>query len=168
MDIQNIITLIDAVSKADIMNFEIEEGNFRLSMDKLKERKGGKETVQSIVMPETVTAVRTEIPAVPQVNAVQPASEPAASITAAGGTDNIKEIKSPIVGTFYSASGPDTADFVSPGARVAKGQTLCIIEAMKLMNDIESEYDGEIAEVLVKNEQMVEYGQALFRIKVNG
>lgn len=168
MDIQSIITLIDAVSKADIMNFEIEEGNFRLSMDKLKERKAGNETVQSIAMPEAVTAVRTELAAAPKADSVLSAPEPAASITAAGGKDNIKEIKSPIVGTFYSASGPDSADFVTPGAKVAKGQTLCIIEAMKLMNDIESEYDGEIAEVLVKNEQMVEYGQALFRIKVNG
>lgn len=73
-------------------------------------------------------------------------------------------IESPIVGTFYSSSNPDSDAFVSVGSMVKKGQVLCIIEAMKLMNEIESDVDGQVVEVLVKNEQGVEYGQPLFKI----
>lgn len=78
--------------------------------------------------------------------------------------DNIITIKSPIVGTFYSASSPDQDPFVQVGSKAKKGETLCIIEAMKLMNDIEADYDCEIVEVLVKNEDMLEYGQPIFNV----
>jgi Biotin carboxyl carrier protein len=81
--------------------------------------------------------------------------------------DNIKEIAAPIVGTFYSKSGPDKPDYVSIGDKVKKGDTLCIIEAMKIMNEIQSDVDGEIVEVVAKNQDMVEYGQTLFKIKLN-
>jgi acetyl-CoA carboxylase biotin carboxyl carrier protein len=81
--------------------------------------------------------------------------------------DNIKEIAAPIVGTFYSKSGPDKPDYVSIGDKVKKGDTLCIIEAMKIMNEIQSDVDGEIVEVVAKNQNMVEYGQTLFKIKLN-
>jgi len=80
--------------------------------------------------------------------------------------ENIKEVASPIVGTFYGTSGPDKPFYVTIGSKVKKGDTLCIIEAMKLMNEIQSEVDGEIVEILVSNEQMVEYGQAMFKIKL--
>ncbi len=79
---------------------------------------------------------------------------------------NIKEVLSPIVGTFYRSSSPDKPSFVEVGTKVKKGSTLCIVEAMKLMNEIQSEVDGEIAEILVENTQMVEYGQPMFKIKV--
>lgn len=78
--------------------------------------------------------------------------------------ENIVSVVSPIVGTFYGSSSPDAEPFVTVGSKVKKGETLCIIEAMKLMNEIESEVDGEIVEVLVEDEQMVEYGQELFKI----
>ena len=74
-------------------------------------------------------------------------------------------ITSPIVGTFYSAPAPDAPTFVKVGDQVKNGQTVCILEAMKLMNEIESEVDGVIAEVLVKNGEMVDYGKPLFRVK---
>lgn len=74
-------------------------------------------------------------------------------------------IKSPMVGTFYRSPDPSSPPFVSPGDRVSKGQTLCIIEAMKLMNEIESEVDGVVAEVLVDNAQAVQFGQPLFRVE---
>ena len=74
-------------------------------------------------------------------------------------------VKSPMVGTFYSKSSPSSEPFVKIGSKVKKGDTLCIIEAMKLMNEIESEYDGEIIEILVKDEEMVDYGKPLFIIK---
>ena len=79
--------------------------------------------------------------------------------------ENVKIVKSPMVGTFYASSSPDKEPFVSIGDKVHKGQVLCIVEAMKLMNEIESEFDGEIVEICVKNEDVVEYGTPLFKIK---
>ncbi|MFL0252716.1 acetyl-CoA carboxylase biotin carboxyl carrier protein [Clostridium neuense] len=78
--------------------------------------------------------------------------------------ENTVSVVSPIVGTFYASSSPDSEAFVKVGSKVKKGDTLCIIEAMKLMNEIEAEVDGEVVEVLVEDEQMVEYGQELFKI----
>ena len=77
-------------------------------------------------------------------------------------------VKSPIVGTFYRAGSPDAKPFVSPGDRVSKGQVMCIVEAMKLMNEIEADIDGEVMDVLVSNGQPVEYGEPLFRIRPSG
>ena len=79
--------------------------------------------------------------------------------------ENFKVVKSPMVGTFYASSSPEKAPFVKIGDKVHKGQVLCIVEAMKLMNEIESEFDGEIVEICVKNEDVVEYGTPLFKIK---
>ena len=75
------------------------------------------------------------------------------------------EIRSPFVGTFYSSSSPDAASYVSIGSTVKKGQTLCIVEAMKMMNEIEAEVSGTVTEILIKNEHPVEYNQVLFKIK---
>lgn len=79
--------------------------------------------------------------------------------------ENFNIVKSPMVGTFYLKPSPDSEPYVQVGQKVKKGDTLCIIEAMKLMNEIESEFDGEIAEVLLKDGEMVEYGKPLFKIK---
>ena len=82
--------------------------------------------------------------------------------------ENLHIIKSPIVGTFYASASPEKPTFVSVGTLVKKGSVLCILEAMKLMNEIESDVDGEVVEVLVKSEDMVEYGQSLFKIRETG
>lgn len=79
--------------------------------------------------------------------------------------ENFNIVKSPMVGTFYLKPSPDSSPYVQIGQKVKKGDTLCIIEAMKLMNEIESEFDGEIIEVLLKDGEMVEYGKPLFKIK---
>ena len=79
--------------------------------------------------------------------------------------ENFNTVKSPMVGTFYLKPSPDSEPYVQVGQKVKRGDTLCIIEAMKLMNEIESEFDGEIAEVLLKDGEMVEYGKPLFKIK---
>ncbi|MEN2257179.1 acetyl-CoA carboxylase biotin carboxyl carrier protein [Paraclostridium benzoelyticum] len=79
--------------------------------------------------------------------------------------DNIHVIKAPIMGTYYEASSPESSTFVKVGDKVSKGDTLCIIEAMKLMNEINSDVDGEVVEILVSNEDLVEYNQAIFKIK---
>lgn len=81
--------------------------------------------------------------------------------------NNIKNVISPIVGTFYSSSNPGKPAFVSIGSKVKKGDTLCVIEAMKLMNEIQTETDGEVVEILAKDKQMVEYGETLFKIRTN-
>ena len=104
------------------------------------------------VLTAASTSVNTEIPA-------------AAPEAAEHDIASDKVITSPLVGTFYSSSSPDAESFVKEGDTVKKGQVLGIIEAMKLMNEIESEYDGVIEAILVNNEEVVEYGQPLFRIK---
>src|SRR5690606_40365159 len=81
---------------------------------------------------------------------------------------NLIEVKSPMVGTFYRAPAPEAPPYVEVGSRVTKGQTLCILEAMKLMNELESEVDGIVREILVANAEPVEYGQVLFRIEPTG
>lgn len=82
-----------------------------------------------------------------------------------GTEEDYKIIKSPMVGTFYASSSPDKEAFVKVGDKVKKGQVICIVEAMKLMNEIESEFEGEIVEVCAKNEDIIEYGMPLFKIK---
>lgn len=79
--------------------------------------------------------------------------------------ENLQIITSPMVGTFYSSDAPDKPAYVKVGDKIHKGQVVCIVEAMKLMNEIESEFDGEVVEVCAKNEEMVEYGAPLFKIK---
>jgi acetyl-CoA carboxylase biotin carboxyl carrier protein len=81
---------------------------------------------------------------------------------------NLLEVKSPMVGTFYAQAEPGSKPYVTPGTRIAKRQVLCIIEAMKIMNEIESEFDGVVREVCVQDAHPVEYGQVLFRIDPNG
>lgn len=116
-----------------------------------------------------VGAAPAAIPAVPNVPATAP-PQPTADAQKAdeapkAESANLVEIKSPMVGTFYRAPAPDADPYVDVNSSVRKGQVLCIIEAMKLMNEIESEYDGKIVEILVENAQPVEYNQPLFKIE---
>jgi acetyl-CoA carboxylase biotin carboxyl carrier protein len=109
---------------------------------------------------------------------VQAAAAPAAPAPAAPAPDEVApvaprksdwlEVKSPMVGTFYSAPEPGARPYVSPGSRIQKGEVLCIIEAMKIMNELESEISGSVVEVLVEDAHPVEYGQVLFRVDPNG
>ncbi|HXV17888.1 MAG TPA: acetyl-CoA carboxylase biotin carboxyl carrier protein [Gemmatimonadaceae bacterium] len=113
----------------------------------------------------------------PQAAPVAPAAPAASDVTsaketAAGKADAAKarwlEVKSPMVGTYYSAPEPGAKPYLTVGDRISKGQILCIIEAMKIMNEIESEFDGVVKEILAQNSHPVEYGQVLFRIDTNG
>ena len=144
MELKQILQLIDAVSGSSLDKFEYEEDGSKLSLEK------GKEPVvmtQAAEHAEMSQMLRTE----PEVQ--QEEKEPGGQI-----------VKSPLVGTFYAAPAEDAEPFVKTGDKVTQGQVLAIVEAMKLMNDIESEYEGEIAEIYVANGQGVEYGQPLFRI----
>ena len=166
MELDSILKIIDAVSQSTVMNFEIEDKDFRLFIDKNADINPHAMNVSAMPPMPAMPAVQQPVV---QVAAPAPvvATQPVAAEQPQAGASQEKAgniVKSPIVGTFYSAAGPEAEDYVKVGDKVKKGQVLCIIEAMKLMNEIESEFDGEIAEILVKNEQMVEFGQPLFRI----
>lgn len=147
MEFENLITLIKTVSSSDLTNFSMKDGDMKLSM--------GKEKKEMIVTTQEGTVA---IPASAAANKVMTQDNIEERISG-------QEVKAPLVGTFYSSSAPDAAPFVKVGDSVKKGQTLGIIEAMKLMNEIECEYDGTVEAILVENGQMVEYGQPLFVIQ---
>ena len=149
MEFEKMIELIKTVSDSNLTQFQIEEDGFKLSM---------KTDKQSKVVVQKQESIPKEIQSV-AMDEIKPAEQK--EIKKAEG--NV--VKSPLVGTFYSASSPDSAPFVKVGDTVKKGQVLGIVEAMKLMNEIESDFDGEIAEIYVENGQPVEYGQKLFRIR---
>ena len=156
MEIKEIIQLIEAVSENSLTSFELEQGNTKISI-----KKKGPKVVQVAGAAGSVTGPAEEVVTVLDAQ-VQPAAEPK---KAAADIGSDKVVTSPLVGTFYSASSPDAQPYVKEGDTVKKGQVLGIIEAMKLMNEIESEYDGVVEAVLVGNEEVVEYGQPLFRIR---
>ena len=147
MDYDKIKELIEAVSKSNLTRFEVEEGGLKISMRTDKDSK-------NIVVAASQTAAATVAEPMVQTAAVPQVEETAGSMV----------VKSPLVGTFYCAPNVDARPYVQVGDVVKKGQVLGIVEAMKLMNEIESEFEGEIKEILVENEQMVEYGQPLFVI----
>lgn len=145
MDISEIRKLIKLVQSSDLTEIEVTEGD------------------QSVRISRQSTHVTVAAPAAP-IPMVAPVA--AADTAAPAKTEQIEAniVKSPMVGTFYCASNPDTPAFVTVGAQVNKGDTLCIIEAMKLMNEIEAEYDGVVEKILVTNSQPLEYGQPIFVI----
>lgn len=146
MDLEKIEGLIKIVEQSSLTQFTIKEGELEITMNKLDH-------------PPVVAAgvPVAQAPVVEQKNDAVNVEETA--------EDDVLFIVSPIVGTFYSAAAPDVPAFVKVGDTVKNGQTVCILEAMKLMNEIQSEFDCEIEAVLVSNEQKVEYGQPLFRVR---
>ena len=156
MDYQQILELVKEVSKAGLTNFEYTEGNIRIAMSCPQPEEKIVVQASNLVLQEAAGAgantVETAVPA--QQEPEQIAEEKGGNV-----------VKSPLVGTFYAAPSEDAQPFVKVGDTVKKGQTLAIVEAMKLMNEIESEFDGVVTEILVENEDNVEYGQPLFRIQ---
>lgn len=151
MEFENLLTLIDKVASTDLTDFSIDNGDFKISM----KRKQKEVVVTTVPEGMLVQQAITQVPV------------SAASIQASQ-NDAIPDgntVKAPLVGTFYNAASPENPAFVKVGDTVKKGQTLGIIEAMKLMNEIESEFDGVVEAILIENEQMVEYGQPLFVIR---
>ena len=157
MEFENLIKLIDTVSASELTGFKYEEKGLKLQMSK-----GDGEV-------KVVAAPAAPLPAAPLPAGPAPAPAAEAPAPLKEETEEAakpgKIVESPLVGTFYAAPAEDAEAFVHPGDRVQKGQVLGIIEAMKLMNEIECEYDGIVDAVLVENEQVVEYGQPLFRIR---
>lgn len=171
MTIDEIVTLIQAVSDNGLTSFEYEEGDQKLVLKK-KKKKNIAPAPAPVVISQSGAPMMSAMAmpmAAPSMEMAAPAAGSEAD-KAAGKADALdigsdKVITSPLVGTFYAASSPDAEALAKVGDTVKKGQVLGIIEAMKLMNEIESEFDGVIEAVLVNNEDVVEFGQPLFRIR---
>jgi acetyl-CoA carboxylase biotin carboxyl carrier protein len=155
MKTSEIRDLIDFISKSGLNEVNIETKELKLSVKREPDQKVFKST-----------PVVTSVAAAPQVAATAPAAakvETAVAPAAAG--KKTVEIKSPMIGTFYRSANPDSPSFVQVGDKVSKGQTVCIIEAMKLFNEIESEFSGTIVKAMVENATPVEYDQVLFVVE---
>ena len=156
MDLRKLKTLIDLVSESGVAELEITEGDDRV---KIVNRVGAAPVAAAAPAVIATPVVASAAPAAAPAPAV--AAEPAAAPVAA---EDTRTINSPMVGTFYRAPSPGAKPFADGGQKVKAGDTVCIIEAMKLLNEIETEYDGVIKEILVENGQPVEFGQPLFVI----
>lgn len=154
MEMEKMIELIDAVSKSDLTGFKYEEDGIKLHLSKKENTCYVTENLSAPV--NAVTTSAAEIKKAAEGDQI--------SGTSAEETPVGNVVESPLVGTFYAAPAEDAESFVKVGDRVEKGQTLGIVEAMKLMNEIESDYSGTVAEIMVNNQEGVEYGQPLFRI----
>ena len=162
MNLDELKQILDMVRQHELSEFELEQEGFRIRV-----KKGGLNVVATALPIGTVAPAAPTPVGAPPVRAA-PAATPASEL--ATGAEPAAEIelavvKSPIVGTFYRAPEPGARPFVEVGERVRKGQVLCIIEAMKLMNEIDSECEGEVVNVYVENGQPVQYGERLFAIR---
>jgi acetyl-CoA carboxylase biotin carboxyl carrier protein len=158
LDFNELRELISAIAQTDIAEFTLKSADFELTVRKGMASMPTIDTVVSSIpvkLPpsESNPPTKQTLPAVVEEPSLPPPPAP-----------KWEEVKSPMVGTFYRSPGPDEAPFIEVGDRIRIGQTLCIIEAMKLMNEIEAEISGQVIEILVENGQPIEYGQPLMRI----
>jgi acetyl-CoA carboxylase biotin carboxyl carrier protein len=167
MDLEQIKQILDLVREHDLSEFEIEHEGLRL---KVRKDANGAHVVTlpappaPLVLPPSTASPSSMAPA-PAAPAMAVPTMAAAPADATDAEIELAVVKSPIVGTFYRSSEPGAASFVEIGSTIKKGDVLCIIEAMKLMNEIDSEYDGEIVNIYVENGQAVQYGERLFAIR---
>jgi len=144
--------LAELVNEHGFTDFEFENENIRVRLSKM--------TAAPVIQAQPVAATFAAASPAAASTTAAPAGESAADAV----PSNLYEVKSPIVGTFYRSPSPEASAYVEAGTKVVRGQTLCIIEAMKLMNEIESDNEGTISEICVENGEPVEYGQVLFRM----
>jgi acetyl-CoA carboxylase biotin carboxyl carrier protein len=154
MDLRKLKTLIDLVSESNVSELEITEAE-----GKVRIVKGG-----GAAAPQFVAAAPAVPLAIPSAAVAAPAA-PAAAVAAVAAAPEGHVVKSPMVGTFYRASSPGTKPFVEIGSQVKEGETVCIIEAMKILNEIEADKSGTVTRILGENGQAVEFGQPLFVIE---
>lgn len=162
MDLKLIKNLLDLIAESEVNEVSIEEGDFKIKVKK----KGEVEQIPYPQMP-----VQFQQPASPPAQPQQPQPQQAQKAEETGAQTGEEQqevdgnvVRSPIVGTFYRSPSPDSDPFVKVGDNVEKGETLCIVEAMKIMNEIESEFSGEVKKILVKDAEPIEYDQPLFVI----
>ena len=157
LDHDQLHKLLDALGESDIQEFRLEGDDFRLEVRRNM-------PVTTVAAP--AAPVAQVVPPAPVVDvAAQGDTAPAAPPPAAGSRSDLVDVTAPMVGTFYTAPAPGEAPFVEIGNRINAGQTICILEAMKLMNELEAEVAGEVVEILVDNGTPVEFGQVLMRVK---
>lgn len=171
MTFKEIQDLIKLVNKTDLAEFKMKEGEFEISIRTDKYAKARTATPASmpsfIPMPSSAAPAPAATPAAALAPAAAPVT-PAADASTAADTSNYLEIKSPIVGTFYRSGSPEKPPYVSVGDTVSEGSVVCIVEAMKLFNEIESEISGKIVKVMIDDAQPVEYDQVLFLVDPKG
>jgi acetyl-CoA carboxylase biotin carboxyl carrier protein len=171
LKVQEIRELIKLVDQSSIDEFVYEHEGSKISMKKsvVETVAAVKPFVQAVQAPPVSVApaavAQVAAPQVPTSKLEVAAVETKVAENKAADTSDLHKITSPMVGTFYSSPSPDTDNYVKIGSKVSKDSIVCIVEAMKLFNEIEAEVNGEIVEVLVKNGQLVEYGQPLFLVK---
>ena len=157
--------LIDLISQSNFVSFELEREGFKLKLQKgagSAVHAAASSAATAFVASPSAPHLAPPTPPPSELAPSAPAAPPAAREVAPSG---LVEMTSPIVGTFYRQPSQAAPPFVEPGSKVKKGQVLCIIEAMKLMNEIEAEVDAEVVEILVANGQPVEFGELLFRLR---
>ena len=161
LDHEDLNRLIEKISTSDIQEFSLEGEDFKLEIKRnlLDQNQAVNNLVSNTSFDKQTIANQKANNNIPVVN------EPEAPQVAPPGRSDLTEITSPMVGTFYRAAAPGEEPFVEVGNNVKVGQTICILEAMKLMNEIESEFNAEIVEILVENGTPVEFGQVLMRVK---
>jgi len=160
MDFDELKRILDLVREHELAEFELERDNFKI---RIRKNAAGHWTATMPAIPNPAYAPATS----PPPALLEPSSgvAGASTLTSTDEEVDLAVVKSPIVGTFYRASEPGAPAFAEVGSTVKKGQVLCIIEAMKLMNEINSDVDGEVVKVYVENGQPVQYGERLFAIK---
>ena len=162
IDLRYVKKLIDMIDESTVDSIEItSDKGMKIRISKSPQHRGTVQVAAPVAVPAVAPAAAPRLTPAQGIPAV-------ADESAAAPKEALLEIKSPMVGTFYSSAEPGAKPFVSAGDRVASGKVVCIIEAMKIMNEIESEFSGVVREVLVQNAQPVEYGQVLFRVAANG
>jgi acetyl-CoA carboxylase biotin carboxyl carrier protein len=166
IDLRYVKKLIEILDESTVDSIEISsDKGMKIRISKSPQQRGAVQVAAPVSVPALLPAVVpprvTPVDGMPAPAEAEPAREEAPKPT-------LLEVKSPMVGTFYAAPEPGAKPYVSVGSRVSKGQVLCIIEAMKIMNEIESEFAGVVREIRVEDAQPVEYGQVLFRIDPNG
>jgi len=154
---------VEMLDESSVDSIEISsDKGMKIRISKTPQQRGGVQVAAPMTMPALLPA------AAPTVATPEPAASTMEVPKVEAQKSKYLEVKSPMVGTYYGAPEPGAKPYLSVGDRISKGQILCIIEAMKIMNEIESEFDGVVKEILAQNAHPVEYGQVLFRIDPNG
>ncbi len=159
MDLNLLKRLIRMVERSEITDFEVEEGDLKVKISKTNG------TIQQVIAQPQAAAAPQAIPAPPAPSAAPAAAEAKEEAKSEDDGKDYYEIRSPIVGTFYRAPAPDADPYVQVGDTITKGSVLCIVEAMKLMNEIESDVSGKIVRILAENATPVEFNQPLFLVE---
>ena len=161
-DLRYVKKLVEMLDESSVDSIEISsDKGMKIRISKTPQQRGAVQMAAPVALPPIIQ---------PQAAPAAPAGEPAAAAPARAEPPKAKflEVKSPMVGTYYGAPEPGAKPYLAVGDRISKGQIVCIIEAMKIMNEIESEFDGVVKDILAQNAHPVEYGQVLLRIDPNG